>query len=350
MKSNTLKTYFFIISVLLVVLTSCNNTGETLEPGPATTVEPTVVIPTPTSVPTDTPVPVTLTWTRKTAMPTPRCRHAASVVDGKIYLIGGSGDARTKVEMYDPATNTWETKADMPTGRYWLSTSVVDGKIYAIGGIASLDGPVLATVEMYNPATDTWSTRSLMPRPKYALGTVVLDGKIYVLGGITQSADGEYRVTRIVEIYDPETDTWALGKSMLFPKESRAVEIRGKIYVTNGATNEVHDPVEDTWSAIANFPGKVIGKTVAELNGKLFTFGGLNEENLAPSSVVYIYNPVSDLWQQLSDMPNGRWEMAAGQVDGKIYLFGGTEEGYSDGLGYPQPLSSVWEVTVDQER
>ena len=30
--------------------------------------------------------------------------------------------------------DTWTRKADMPTARMLLSTSVVDGKIYAIGG------------------------------------------------------------------------------------------------------------------------------------------------------------------------------------------------------------------------
>jgi len=32
------------------------------------------------------------------------------------------------------AEDTWTRKADMPTARLGLSTSVVDGKIYAIGG------------------------------------------------------------------------------------------------------------------------------------------------------------------------------------------------------------------------
>jgi N-acetylneuraminic acid mutarotase len=47
----------------------------------------------------------------------------------------------------------------MPTARWALSTSVVDGKIYAIGGA----GPVwqaLRTVEEYDPATNAWGTKS----------------------------------------------------------------------------------------------------------------------------------------------------------------------------------------------
>ena len=40
----------------------------------------------------------------------------------------------SKVEMYDPETDTWEQRADMPTPRSAVSTSVVDGKIFVIGG------------------------------------------------------------------------------------------------------------------------------------------------------------------------------------------------------------------------
>lgn len=78
-------------------------------------------------------------WTQQTDMPTVRSWVSTSVVDGKIYAIGGAGGLR-KVEEYDPATDTWTKKADMPTGRVFVATSVVDGKIYAIGGDADWGG------------------------------------------------------------------------------------------------------------------------------------------------------------------------------------------------------------------
>jgi hypothetical protein len=56
------------------------------------------------------------------------------------------------VEEYDPATDTWTRKADMPTARDSLSTSVVNGKIYAIGGAMSGDGVSLSIIEEYDPA------------------------------------------------------------------------------------------------------------------------------------------------------------------------------------------------------
>ncbi len=95
------------------------------------------------------------TWTKKTDMPTPRFGQTADVIDGKIYVIGGTHAdvvGFTTVEVYDPLTDTWTKKADMPTKRQSLSTSVVNGKIYAIGGTRAMGGGSrLSTVEEYIP-------------------------------------------------------------------------------------------------------------------------------------------------------------------------------------------------------
>ncbi|TET99514.1 MAG: galactose oxidase, partial [Anaerolineales bacterium] len=99
------------------------------------------------------------TWTQKADMPTARWGLSISMVDGKIYAIGGIGSFK-KVEEYDPATDTWTEKADMPTRRIFIATSVVNGRIYAIGGGST---PIsLKKVEEYDPATDTWTEKADM--------------------------------------------------------------------------------------------------------------------------------------------------------------------------------------------
>ena len=70
-------------------------------------------------------------WEEKEEMPTARYVFTTSVVDGKIYAIGGWPNLRT-VEMYDPIRDRWIEKASMSTGRGFLSSAVVNGKIYAI--------------------------------------------------------------------------------------------------------------------------------------------------------------------------------------------------------------------------
>jgi hypothetical protein len=88
-------------------------------------------------------------------MPSAGCTLSTSVVNGKIYAMGGSSPMPalaplSTVQEYNPVTDTWTNKADMPTARSGLSTSAVNGKIYAIGGLANPTGIALATVEEYD--------------------------------------------------------------------------------------------------------------------------------------------------------------------------------------------------------
>ncbi len=69
----------------------------------------------------------------------------------------------------------WTTKAPMPTRRYVLSSSVVDGKIYAIGGgVAS--GAGFSTVVAYDPVTDIWTGKADMPMVRAAGASSVVNG------------------------------------------------------------------------------------------------------------------------------------------------------------------------------
>jgi RNA polymerase sigma factor (sigma-70 family) len=176
--------------------------------------------------------PATNEYTERTDMPTARCYLSTSVVDGKIYAIGGWSGATTQsaVEEYDPARDTWTKKANMPTARRVLSTSVANGKIYAIGGYGENDAP-LSTVEEYDPATDTWIRKADMPTARAWLATSAVNGKIYAIGGQT----GPATVHSTVEVYDPKTDTWMEKTGMSIARgEHSASAVNGKIYAIGG--------------------------------------------------------------------------------------------------------------------
>ena len=126
--------------------------------------------------------PKTDTWTKKADMPIKFFDMAASFVNsGKAYIIGGKTfNGRDKdgpkgegwilhwtVLEYDVEKNKWQRLNDeMPTGRGTLASSVVDGKIYAIGG--HHNGP-RREVEVYTP--DGWpfpKAFSVSPQGKLA--------------------------------------------------------------------------------------------------------------------------------------------------------------------------------------
>lgn len=274
------------------------------------------------------------TWMRKANMPTARTLLSASVVNGKIYAIGGKtpnpdpndwGDVPTTAE-YDPKTDTWTKKANMLTARRGLSTGVVNGRIYAIGGYTDQSG-FTSAVEEYDPETDTWTKKADIPTgPVAGVGVGVVDGKLYAIGG---NALGRANLT--VYEYDPATDTWTRKADALTGREAPAAVVNGKIYVMGGRTREgqnaislstleEYDPATDTWTKKADMPTARYFSAVGMVNGEILVIGGTNGER-----VVEEYDPATDKWTRKADMPTGRWGLAAGAVNGKIYAIGGND-------------------------
>jgi len=274
------------------------------------------------------------TWTTKADMPTPRWGLSTSVVDGKIYAIGGGqnpfGALLSQVEAYDPATDTWTKKADMPTGRCFLSTSVVDGKIYAIGGDTSANVDT-STVEEYDPATDIWTRKADMPTSRTVLSTSVVNGKIYAIGGLKDPENSPFAV---VEEYDPSTDTWTQKADMPQARHGLSTSVLdGKIYAIGGSTwesavstVEVYDPATESWTRKADMPTARGNLSTCVVNGKIYAIGGTPRSGWGVLSTLEEYNPVTDTWIIKPDMLTARCFVPTSVVAGKIYAIGGSVE------------------------
>ena len=86
-------------------------------------------------------------WTQKKPMPHPVHHAAVTALKGKMYLFGGfdlpaagspGWNPVNDAWEYDPATDGWRALAPMPTPRGGGVATVVGGKVYVIGGA----GPV----------------------------------------------------------------------------------------------------------------------------------------------------------------------------------------------------------------
>jgi N-acetylneuraminic acid mutarotase len=291
-------------------------------------------------------------WTRKADMPTARDRHSASVVNGRIYAIGGwgtrwgAGFGSDAVEEYDPVNDKWKKRTPMPTLRYEFSTSAVNGRIYAIGGWDMAKNIFLSSVEEYDPAADTWTKKTDMPTERGLFSTSAVNGKIYAFGGGNRRG-GRYRILSVVEEYDPVTDTWAEKSDMPRKRYNFSTSaVNGKIYAIGGFTGmfytpvswvEEYDPVTDTWTKKNDMPAPPRAyHAAAVVNRKIYVIGGAINDSDSPLSTVEIYDPVTDSWEKGLDMPAPRRMLSANAVNGKIYAIGG-----STAAG--NPLSTVEE-------
>ena len=251
--------------------------------------------------------PSTNTWVSKTPLPTHQQSFAVAAYQNKIYVFGGcSGfnqitgypiNCTGANEEYNPATDSWETKAPMPTARAELQANVVNGKIYLIGGTLP-NGSISNATEVYDPSNDSWSTAAPIPTPVGLYASAVVDNKIYVEGGGKSGP----AIIDLNQIYDPETNMWTLGAPLPAPLllaaagATTGVLAPTRLYVIGGTTDginalnttHIYDPQTNSWTIGASMPTARGALSVAVVNDTLYALGGthnlLNPQ--APTNVV----------------------------------------------------------------
>jgi len=143
---------------------------------------------------------------------------------------------------YGDGKANWEKRAPIPVGRNQFSCAVVKGKIYCVGGQFFHDKGQLdqKMVDIYDPATDSWSKApSLEKGHSHAEGsTFVHNDSIYVLGGHT-TADGESKkIDGDIIRLKYGAKSWEVVGKLPMPLSSPAACIIGDtLYVGGGNSN-----------------------------------------------------------------------------------------------------------------
>jgi len=266
-------------------------------------------------------------WMTRSSMPTARYGLSTSVVNGRIYAIGGraGGQYYSIVEEYDPVSDTWTIKADMSAPRFLHAAGVVNGKIYVMGGAEGSIGPT-KLVEEYDPATDTWRRRADLLTKRDRFSVSVLDGKIYAISGFQSGS-----LVPTVDEYNPATDSWRRRASIQIARGRLSTSVvDGKIYAIGGSGTgivEEYDPVSDTWTRKADMPTARDGLSTSTVDGKIYAIGGTTWDNITKTrnifSAVEEYDPKKDRWTAMIDMPTARFHFGTSVLDGRIYAMGG---------------------------
>ncbi|CAI0439223.1 unnamed protein product [Linum tenue] len=211
----------------------------------------------------------------------PFCGCAVGAVDGCLYVLGGfsKGSAMKCVWKYDPILNAWTEVSPMTTDRAYCKTSVLNNKLYVIGGVnGGRDGLMpLQSAEVFDPETGSWTRLPSMPFLKaqsiptafladllkpIATGVTSYRGKLYV-------AQSLYCWPFVVdvggEVYDPETNAWVEMPSGMGdgwpPRQAGrklSVTIEGELYALDPSGSvdgpdtriQVYDYLEDAWKVV----------------------------------------------------------------------------------------------------
>ncbi len=129
-------------------------------------------------------------WSEGQPLPTPKQGGTAAIVQGKIYVIGGrtgagdTGQPTKSVDIYDPQKNSWASGKAMTEAKTGIQSTVIDNKIYVVGGAAR--SKATNSIEVYDPATETWSKMPSMKHPRTGHCVCSTGKNIFIIGGCTK--------------------------------------------------------------------------------------------------------------------------------------------------------------------
>ncbi|NWI67896.1 KLH30 protein, partial [Todus mexicanus] len=194
-------------------------------------------------------------WKPIAAMLRARTNHTSAVLNGEIYVIGGTTLEAVEVERYDPYSKSW--CAVSPALKYVSNFAAAgcSGKLYLVGSCAVKYNTL--TLQCYNPVQDLWSVITSPFIPKYlsAPRCATLHGHIYLIGDNTKK----------VHVYNPEANIWQKVQLLHTLHENGGMVALGdRLFVTGGhwkgmdgdyrVEMEVYDCTKDTWTREGSLP------------------------------------------------------------------------------------------------
>ena len=270
---------------------------------------------------------------QKSPLATPRMAITSVVIDGGFYVIGGitkDGKFSSVIEKYDPATDKWSTETSMPTSRAMAAAVAIRKKIFVLGG--RNNSGITNKLEIYDTESKSWKKGKPMPLSRWYHMAIAHEQKIYVMGGIAGTGGGRKALTK-TGIYDPANDTWSEGQPLPTPKQGgTAAVVQGKIYVIGGRTGagdtgqvtksvDIYDPQKNSWTSGKDMPEAKTGIQSTAINNKIYVVGGAARSNATDSIVVY--DPSIEAWSKMPPMKQPRTGHCVCSTGKNIYIIGG---------------------------
>jgi hypothetical protein len=293
---------------------------------------------------------------------------AVALPNGGVVAFGGvllAGTAQATVDRYDPATKLWSPAQPMGVARgIPIVVRLNDGRVLVAGGAAASDTGFSASTaaEVYDPAANTWTpvanqmavARAAVESSRAA--TVLPDGRVLLAGGAEQPS-------ATVDVFNPSTNTFTLGKPM-GKQRSLAGQTRladGRVLVAGGsdaggelAAAEIYDPAADTWTPVA---GSLITPRAAPglftlPNGRVLVAGG-GAPSFFPvitgTAAAETLDPATGQFASAGTMSMPHNAGSAAQLpDGRVIFAGGTATSINDppsaAVDIYDPATGAWRV------
>jgi len=283
-------------------------------------------------------------------MSTPRCAVGCANLNNSLLVCGGydRGECLRSVEIYDPSLNRWTQLAPMREARGRFDITVVDGKVYAIGGCNGTTE--LATAEVYNSENGKWTKLPPLALARSNIGVCDLGGKVYCVGGW----NGQYGMKKC-NVFDPVTTEWSDIAPLNFGRYQAAVTaMDGKVFAVGGCdawnclnTVEVYNPESNSWGFLPPLNTARRGCGVAFYQNKLVVVGG--SDGCQSLCTTEVFDFETETWSAGPSMTSCRANISVCVIDGKLFAVGGfTGKVFLNSVEYLDPESMEWTTFVNR--
>ncbi|MBP7962001.1 MAG: hypothetical protein KBG20_05360 [Caldilineaceae bacterium] len=285
-------------------------------------------------------------WEVRTPLPQARSRLVMVLVGNQLYAMGGEtaqGETVGTVDLYNLTVNEWSQGADLPVAVANSAAVVLDGRIFLAGGstaIQSADAGATRVVRdelwVFDAQAETWGVAGVLPVPLAGANLVALDGALYLVGGWDGTAlhDEVWRWTPGAD--SAKAEDWEVVARMASPRAFMgSVGLNGLIYVVGGydgaeelAAAMTLDVSSGEWAALPDLSVPRAGHALVYDGGAVVALGGgLTQAILTHERL----DPVIGLWSNFQSPLDGEWRhLAAAVKDGNIHLIGGWSGDYLD--------------------
>lgn len=286
-------------------------------------------------------------WSATGSMSTLRSGGVATRLNSGMILVSGgfnsSSTSLSSAELYDPSTGTFAVTGSMSVPRGNQKDVLLnDGRVLTTGGNqrTSTD-PQLDTVEFYSPTSGTWTavTATMSTRREHHSATLLNDGRVLIAGGgLSQPGIGFVGV-EFADVFDPNTETFT-PLTMAYEHSLHTAEKLpdGRVLVIGGfgsvagdsdtandgalAVVEVFDPNTDTFSTGASLgTARWIHASTTLSNGDVLVVGGATPTAIASTEV---YSATGGTWSSAGNLSVARYGVGITRLPlGQVVVAGG---------------------------
>lgn len=282
-----------------------------------------------------------ITWQTLAPSPITRAESVGTVVNGKLYVMGGFHGlikpnhyiAQARCDVFDPATNTWTRIADMPEP-FTHSQAAVDGTtMWFVGAyVGNHPGPGTTHVWKYDTATNVWSRGPDLPVARGAGASAIVGRELHFFGGMNKTRTIDEADQYVLNLDDVAAGWTKLASMPTARNHVSAAAVNGQIYVIGGQTQqeeqakvfsvvEKYDPGTDTWSKVASLPAprSHVSEGTFVLDGKIIVVGGETGYE-QQQKTIFSYDPATDTWSTIGELPAVRSTTVSGIINGDQIL------------------------------